>query len=219
MRLARRGGLLLLALALLLVGYETVAVLRARARTPAILAAHGDRTVTVATLPARRVAMLLRVEDPGFLTHKGVDFSTPGAGATTITQGLVKRLYFERFEPGFAKIEQSLIAWLALHPAASKREQLDLMLNYAWFGSVGGRPVIGFARAAQAFHRRPLSALSDREYLSLVAMLIAPLDLNPVRRPAANAARVRRIGALLAKRCVPRDHDDVWLEGCAGVTG
>ena len=48
--------------------------------------------------------MLLRVEDPSFYTHNGMDLSTPGAGITTITQNLVKRLYFDNFKPGFAKL-------------------------------------------------------------------------------------------------------------------
>jgi len=39
------------------------------------------------------------VEDPHSFEHGGVDFSTPGAGITTITQGLVKHLYFDQFKP------------------------------------------------------------------------------------------------------------------------
>ena len=37
-------------------------------------------------LGADNLASLLAVEDPGFADHSGVDFITPGAGVTTITQ-------------------------------------------------------------------------------------------------------------------------------------
>lgn len=207
-----------LAVLLLLAGYEAVQVLRAKARTPAALAAVAARPLRLAALPPARRAMLLAVEDPGFYRHHGVDFSTPGAGMTTITQGLVKRLYFpEGFKPGFAKIEQSLIAWLVLDRAAGKDEQLEIFLNSAYFGSDGGRPVIGFEDAARTYYGRPIEALSDHEYLSLVAMLIGPDALDPRAHPRENARRVARIEALLAGRCKPRNLFDVEYEACEGL--
>lgn len=212
----RRIGLALLVLVALLVGYEAIAVARAKARTPAILAAHAARAVRLADVPPRRIAMLLAVEDPGFFHHRGVDFSMPGQGATTLTQALVKRLYFDPFRPGFAKIEQSLIARFVFDPAVSKREQLELVLNYAPFGSSDGQPVIGFERAARVFHGKPFAALDDREFLSLVATLMAPRDLDSKRHAAANAERVQRIEALLAGRCRPRGLSDNSYPDCAG---
>jgi membrane carboxypeptidase/penicillin-binding protein len=59
---------------------------------------------------------LLTVEDPHFYTHDGIDASTPGAGITTITQGLVKLYYFHPFKPGIAKLRQSLIALVLTEP-------------------------------------------------------------------------------------------------------
>lgn len=218
MKAARRVGGVLLVMLLVLIAYETVAVLRAEARTPAILAAHRARVVRLSEAPPRRIAMLLAVEDPGFSRHHGVDFSTPGQGATTLTQALVKRLYFDRFRPGFAKIEQSLIARLVFDPAVGKREQLELFLNYASFGTADRRPVIGFAAASQVFYGRTLTALDDRQFLSLVAMLMAPNALDPRRHGRANAIRVRRIEAMLAGRCRPRDLADNSYPDCEKTT-
>ena len=201
---------------LILVSYETYAVWRARAHTPEVLAAVRERPLRLETIPLHRVVMLLRVEDPGFFAHRGIDFSTPGAGMTTITQALVKRFYFNRFQPGFAKLEQSLIARFVLDPAMSKREQLEVYFNYASFGRFGGREIIGFAAAARTFYRRPLAALTDREFLSLVAMLMAPNALDPIRHPAENTERVRRIEAMLAGRCAANGLRDVTYENCAG---
>lgn len=195
--------------------FQTVAVLRAQARTPEVL----DRAWAQAGPPISRelqvswIEALLRVEDPGFRMHRGVDFSTPGQGWTTITQALTKRLYFDSFTPGFAKIEQSLIARFVLDPAISKDEQLDLFLSLAYFGDANGRPVIGFRNAAQVYHGKALGELSRDEFIALVAMLPAPNELAP--GAAANAERVARIERLLDNECAPRDWRDVWLSDCA----
>jgi membrane peptidoglycan carboxypeptidase len=199
------------AVLLLLIGYEGVQVSRARANTPAILAKLTDRPVRLADLPKARRDMLLAVEDPGFYRHHGVDFSTPGAGMTTITQAMVKRLYFPAgFEPGFAKIEQSLIAWLVLDRAVSKDELLEIYLNYASFGS----NIIGYDHAARAIYGRSLYELNDREFLTLLAMTLAPKDLDPRSHPRENARRVDRIEAMLAGKCKPAGLRDVDYDAC-----
>jgi membrane peptidoglycan carboxypeptidase len=207
--------LALLLVPLLLVSlYEAVALVRAARRTPAALASVASRPLKLADLPQRRRAWLLAVEDPGFYRHKGVDFATPGQGMTSLTQSLVKFLYFDHFTPGFAKLEQSLIARFVLDPAVPKDVQLEIFLNQARFGTLGGRPVIGFADAARSYFGRPLAALNDREYLSLVAMLMAPNELDPIAHRAANEARIARILALLRHQCRPRDLRDVRYEDC-----
>ena len=204
--------------ALLLVGFiafESYALWQAKQRTPDVLAAMSKGELDLSDVPPRRMAMLVKVEDPNFFGHKGVDFSTPGAGMTTITQGLVKRFYFDRFRPGFAKIEQSLIARFVLDPALPKRRQLQAYLNFTYFGSSKGRPVIGYADAARTYYGQEFSQLSDREFLSLVAMTMAPNMLDPIRHRQANAERVRRIEAMLAGKCMPQGLRDVALRACA----
>ncbi|CAN5464447.1 hypothetical protein BH10PSE14_BH10PSE14_43120 [soil metagenome] len=216
----KRGAVAVAALLLLFIGFETFAVLRAKARTPGILAAHAHPVTTLDQLGRRRLAILLRVEDPGFFRHRGVDYATAGQGATTLTQGLVKRLYFDGgFRPGFAKIEQSLIARFVFDPATPKRRQLEMFLDLASFGTQQGQPVIGFADAARTFYGRPLAALDERQLISLVAMLMAPNALDPVRHKAENDQRVRRIDALIAGRCRPRGVMDVRYPDCANISG
>lgn len=196
-------------------GYEAFAVARANARTPSILGKVAHRPIALQSLPERRLAMLLAVEDPGFFRHRGVDFSSPGQGATTLTQALVKRLYFESFKPGFAKIEQSLIARFVLDPALSKRDQLEVFLNHASFGNHLGRQITGFDDGARTYLGKELASLDDREFLVLVAMLMGPNALDPLGHPAANAERVGRIEAMLAGKCRPADVRDVTYKNCA----
>ena len=205
----------LLALAVLLIAYEGLQLWRAKQRTQAVVAAAAQGELKLSDVPKRRIAMLLKVEDPNFYRHRGLDLSTPGAGLTSITQALVKRFYFDRFEPGFVKLEQSLIARFVLDPAMPKDRQLEAFLNFASFGRHDGKQVTGFADAARTFYGRDLTRISDREFLSLVGMLIAPNELNPIRDRRANAERTSRIEAMLAGKCEPTGLRDVTYEACA----
>ena len=167
------------------------------------------------SLPRDRVDALLRVEDPTFRTNKGIDLSTPGAGMTTLSQGLGKRLFFAGFEPGFAKLELMALTRFALFPIVAKDKVLNAFLATAYLGTDRGRAVTGFADGARVWFGKPLNSLSDREFLSLVAMLPAPDRLKPGRDDGARAERVTRIERLLAGRCRPTGLRDVYLEGCA----
>jgi membrane peptidoglycan carboxypeptidase len=204
----------LLAALAVLVAYEAFAVVRARAHTAAALAGVAQRPVKLKDVPPRRIDALLAVDDPSFWRHHGVDFTTPGQGQTTVTQSLVKHMYFRRFRPGFAKIEQDLIARFVLDPAMSKPDQLEVFINYTPMGEARGRPVYGFGQAARAYYGRDLADLTDRQFISLVAMLDAPYQLDPLRHPAANAERTDRIERLLAGQCKPRGWSDVDYPDC-----
>jgi len=211
-RLAGRAAVLLL---IVLILFESYALWRAERVVPDVLRNASQGELEPSDLPRRRIAMLIQVEDPGFYEHHGVDFSTPGAGMTSITQSLVKRFFFDDFQPGFAKLEQSLIARFVLDRAMSKPAQLKAYLNHSHFGWRDGKPVIGLAAAARTYYGREPAQLSDRQYLSLIAMLMAPRDYDPIRHPDANAERVRRIEAMLAGKCRPQRLRDVTYSACA----
>jgi membrane carboxypeptidase/penicillin-binding protein len=143
-----------LVLLVAVLAYSTVVVVQARRATPEIvdtLMKSGKIVLRPEQFPKGWIEALLRVEDPQFFTHHGIDLSTPGAGLTTITQGLVKQLYFERFTPGFAKLKQSLIAIFALDALVSKDTQLQLFINTVYLGENEGQSVNGFAQGAQAY--------------------------------------------------------------------
>jgi membrane peptidoglycan carboxypeptidase len=202
-RSARRAALRLLPGAAALVGVSAAGlalhymneVRVARRETPALISAALDRygaELGLADLPPEREAALLAVHDPAFRRHRGVDLSTPGAGMTTLTQALVKQLYFpEGFRPGVAKIRQTLIAQYVLDRAVSKDEQLALFLNLAYLGHEAGEAVHGFAAASESYFGTSFGELTDDEFLALVAMLINPNALKP--HTPANRERVERI--------------------------
>jgi len=169
-------------------------------------------TVEISELGPKRIDLLLAVEDPTFFEHRGVDLKTPGAGMTTLTQGLVKLLYFPGgFKPGIAKIRQTLIAQYALDALVSKDEQLRLFLNIASFGSENRRQIHGFDSASRTYFNKKIAELTDQEFLSLVAMFIGPNALKP--GTDKNLRRVQSIQAFLAGEIVPASVLDVGYEG------
>jgi membrane carboxypeptidase/penicillin-binding protein PbpC len=152
---------------------------------------HGDE-VRLEAFSAEREKILIMVQDPAFRHHRGVDLVTPGAGMTTLTQSLVKQLYFpEGFRQGIAKVRQTLIAQHALDAQVSKDEQLELFLNIAYLGHHEGEAVHGFGMAARVYFGKQLGDLSEGEYLALVAALINPNSLKP--GSLANEERIERI--------------------------
>ena len=108
--------------------------------------------LTLSDLSPERKAMLLAVEDPRFYQHHGVDLEEPGAIMTTLTQGLVKLLYYPNgFKPGVAKLRQSLIAKYALNSIISKDDQLLLFLNICCLGHEKGKEVHGLADGSRIY--------------------------------------------------------------------
>ena len=130
-------------------------------------------------------------------------------------QVIGKRIFFEHFTPGFPKGELIALTRFALYPNVDKQRTLKAFLATAYFGHRNGRAVIGIGPAARAWFGRPLAALDDRQFLSLIAMGPAPNALNPERHAAANADRVARIERLIANQCRPTGLMDVLLDGCA----
>jgi len=156
--------------------------------------------------------MLLAIEDPAFTRHHGVDLATPGAGMTTLTQGLVKLLYFpDGFHQGIAKFRQTIIAQYALDALVSKEDQLLLFLNICYLGNVHGQEVHGYASAARIYFGKEFTALTDDEFLSLVAIHIGPNSLKP--GTAANSERVQRIKKYLSGQYQPAGVLDVDYKG------
>ena len=156
--------------------------------------------------------ILLTVEDPKFETHNGIDLSTPGGGMTTLTQALTKRVFFESFKPGFAKIEQSLIARFVVHPNVSKDDQITAFLNLAYFGRCVDQQIIGFEDASRCYLGKEFYELDDIEFINLTARLIGPNKYN--RDAEALKTRMDKIEKLLAGTCQPDGWRDVTYKTC-----
>lgn len=163
-------------------------------------------------LDKHRIDWLIQIQDPGFYSHNGLDLSTPGAGLTTITQSIVKKLYFEEFKPGIKKYKQSLIARFVVNSHLEKHQQLEIFLNSAYMGSIDGKEIVGFYYAAKHYYNTDLALLTDDQFLSLIAMLIGPDQFNILQNPMNNQKRVEKIKKVLAGEYIPNGLTDVYYD-------
>ncbi|MDP8912939.1 MAG: transglycosylase domain-containing protein [Pseudomonadota bacterium] len=182
------------------------------------MAPRADRLLAqgrgAAGLGPGRIEQLLRVEDPGFEQHSGIDFSTSGAGLTTLTQGVGKRVGFAHFRPGVRKIR--LIGYaMGLERSLTKAQIIALWLDTVGMGRGPNGWMTGFYEASRSIYGRPPHLLTEAEFLSLVAVPLAPATFDLQRRNDALQTRVARIQRLVRGQCQPTGLRDVWLEGCA----
>ncbi len=164
--------------------------------------------LTVEELSPRQMEILIKVQDPNFHNHKGVEFSEPGSGWTTITQSLAKRFYFNPFKQGIRKIKQILLARFVLHYQLSKEEQLLIFINYVWFE----KGVTGFRDAALHFYSKDITQLNEDEFIALMAMPVNPKRYNINIHPDNNADRSLKIKKMLRGEYQPKGLFDVYYD-------
>jgi len=162
-------------------------------------------------LNEHRQNILVKIQDPTFYEHSWIEWPSP-LTTTTITQSLVKKLFFKKFEKGFKKIKQTLIARLIVNPNISKDTQLVAFMSTAYFGENDGKQLFGFEQGSNSLFGKSLEELSDDEYLTLVAMLPAPNALKP--NTVASKERVRRIKKVLSGECMHEHVSQIFLEQC-----
>jgi membrane peptidoglycan carboxypeptidase len=73
----------------------------------------------------------------------------------------------------------------------------------------------GFHKASRTIYGQQPHEIEDKQFLSLVAVLIAPAKYNLGKEDVALQQRIDRISRLLSGECSPQDNSDVWLEACA----
>lgn len=207
----RRSVQILILFAFAFIAYEGYAAYVARKALPQAFAPYLGAHKNDQGPSREQLDLIVRIQDPAFRSHEGIEWPSP-LTTTTITQSLVKRLFFDHFRPGFQKIEQTLIAWLVVDPNVSKDVQLRAFVETAYFGHKDGAAVIGLDAAAQAWFGRPLKQISYDQFLALVAMLPGPNALLP--GSAASVERVRRIARLLAGGCDHTRAAGIMLEQC-----
>lgn len=160
-----------------------------------------------------RKSWVLAVEDPDFANHPGIDFTSPGSGATTITQAMATRLGFETYRPGLRNLRQTGYA-LGLESRLTKDEILTLFLRSVEMGHGPEGWITGFFAASEALFARAPKDLTDDEFLTLIAVIIAPDSFSLGAYDEALENRKGRIARLVTGACTPQSTWDIWLEGC-----
>lgn len=188
-------------LLLIVTAYYSTIIIIARTQTEKlvnVVLASDRMKLSLDDLSPVQKEALLKVQDPNFYAHKGVDFTKTSTGFTTISQGLVKQYYFNNYQSGIQKVKQSLIARFAFDPLTPKDTQLKLFINEAYLGQQGAKPIRGFEEAAQYYFKKPFKDISWDEYLAMLSMIRAPFSFHYHKKPAKNQERVNDIKKMLA---------------------
>lgn len=149
----------------------------------------------LAAFPERLKQAVIAVEDERFYAHHGLDLTAIGRaawanlkalrikqGGSTLTQQLAKNMFFSRRRSWGRKLLEALAA-LSLEMRLEKREILELYLNEIYLGQEGAAAIYGFAAAADAFFRKPVTHINLAEAALLAGVVQAPTTYNPRRRP------------------------------------
>jgi len=155
-------------------------------------AIHGVDNKKVIFVPLSHIdaplkKVLIKLEDPSFKTHKGVDLDAlfmaykinrrvgrNVAGGSTITQQLVRTLFLLPYKTYFRKYIELFLA-LEMDALLSKNRILELYFNYVEFG----KGVYGIGQAAQHYFHQDISQLSVDQLTQLIIILPSPVKYSP----------------------------------------
>lgn len=144
---------------------------------------------------------VVSAEDGRFYQHHGIDWKEVqqvidqdvergrlGRGGSTITQQLIKNLFFTTSRNFLRKAAEFTLAPLA-ERILSKHRILELYLNVIEWGP----GVYGAEAAAHVWYHVPAAALGREQSARLAAMLPAPLRRRPARMNGYSGAILRRM--------------------------
>ena len=144
-------------------------------------------------IPEEMIRYILLSEDAKFYTHRGI---IPKAvkfafklnfrkkrivtGGSTITQQLVKNLYFG-FEHNYFRKLTEIILSLYVESVLGKDKILEFYFNIIYYGN----GVYGIADAARFYFGKPMKDLSKNQFFILACIPQAPTAGNPIQHPEA----------------------------------
>lgn len=164
--------------------------------------------VPLSEIPTAMRLAIMAIEDQHFLDHTGVSFRAIARalwrdlkamrfveGGSTITQQLMKNLFFSREKSILRKVKEAFYAVVA-EANFPKEDILEAYLNEVYLGQWGARQVHGVAEGAEVFFRRSVARLTTSQAALLAAIVQAPNALDPTR----NADRALKRRDLVLKR-------------------
>jgi penicillin-binding protein 1B len=170
------------------------------------------RPVALSAIPGRMTDAVLAIEDRRYYQHPGVDpISMAGAlfsyasgrravlaGASTITQQVIRNVFLPKFE-GMTlqsararsikrKLLEQFLA-LVLTSRASKDDILEMYLNEVPLGQRGSFAIFGVAEASRLFFAKDVSNVSLAEAATIAGVIQSPSALSPFNNPARATER------------------------------
>ena len=149
---------------------------------------------------------VLTAEDHQFITHEGISLKAImraiwrnmragrlAEGGSTITQQLIKNIFFSQKKSFWRKFQEQIMA-LLLETKLSKDEILTAYLNIVYMGQSGVFRIHGFGSAAEHYIGKPLSHLNLSECALLAGLIKSPGRYKP---SADNTQILRRRNHIL----------------------
>ncbi len=171
-------------------------------------------------LPQIYIDAVVSVEDRRFWSHNGIDPIAIGRaawndirtlsfaeGGSTITQQLMKNLYFtqeKKLERKFAEI----FAAFEMESAYNKEEIFELYVNTIYFGS----GYYGIYEASQGYFGKQPSDLNDYEAVLLAGLPNAPSAYSLYENPELAKQRMRQVlSCMVSCEKITQDRADELL--------
>lgn len=155
------------------------------------------RLVTLKEVPKDLINSFLVSEDRNFFKHMGVSWrgilrstivnmrhGRIVQGASTITQQLVKLLFFDSSRTFKRKIQEQLVS-LLVERQFTKEQILETYLNHVYFGC----GIYGVEAAARRFFGKSVSNLNVSESAVLAGIVKSPGQYCPLLRPLQSEQR------------------------------
>jgi monofunctional biosynthetic peptidoglycan transglycosylase len=162
---------------------------------------HVQRWVPLSRVSRHLVHAVVASEDQKFFGHEGVDWEAIresaefnrkkgrlARGGSTITQQLVKNLFFTTQRSFTRKIREVMVAYW-LEGELTKKRILELYLNVIEWGD----GIYGCEAAALRYYGRSASSLDEDEAAGLAAMIPNPRRINPLVNRRLHERAQRRV--------------------------
>jgi monofunctional biosynthetic peptidoglycan transglycosylase len=174
---------------------------REAGRTPRRL----QTIVPLRAISKNLIHAVLSAEDPNFFGHEGIDWDAVkvsietniekgryARGGSTITQQLVKNIYFTTYKSLIRKAREAIVAtWM--EGELTKQRILEIYLNVIEWGD----GVYGCEAAARRYYGVSCAALDVDQAAGLAAMIPSPRRINPRINAGLHVRATRRVLRLM----------------------
>ena len=153
--------------------------------------------ISLSQMPDHLIQAFIAAEDWDFFVHNGISwkgiirsimvniyYGRKAQGASTITQQLVRLLFFDAKKTFSRKIKEQLYA-LLVEMQFSKEQILQTYLNHVYFGC----GIYGVQAASQRFWSKQAYELSVDQSALLAAIICSPGRYNPLLHPLSAEKR------------------------------
>lgn len=156
---------------------------------------RSQNPVALSDIPVNIRQAVMAIEDVGFLEHPGVSLKSilrallkdiqagkKAQGGSTITQQLMKNLYFSRQKSWWRKIQEAVFA-VVTETRHSKEDILEAYLNEVYMGQWSTQEIHGVSEGARFYFNQSVSTLNLSQAASLAALIQSPNAHDPHKDP------------------------------------